>query len=105
MDLPATALDLIDRFLNSRTYADVPLPSESSYRQEDYLTAPAPPAYASSNASITLTCLFLLAAVGVVMLLVRRDSISSSKAYSKQQQTVTEERLPLRSEYQTLDNL
>jgi hypothetical protein len=42
MDLPAIALDLIDRFINGRTFADVPLPSEQSYLDITLSDPPAP---------------------------------------------------------------
>jgi hypothetical protein len=35
MDLPANALDMIDRFIHGRTLADTPLPNEKSYGAQD----------------------------------------------------------------------
>lgn len=38
--MPAIALDLIDRFVNGRTFADVPLPSEQSYLDAGVASVP-----------------------------------------------------------------
>ena len=46
MDLPAIALELIDRFINARSFADSPLPSEQSF-----LTDPEPVEMASATAA------------------------------------------------------
>ncbi|RYH05386.1 hypothetical protein EON65_44870, partial [archaeon] len=37
MDLPATALEMLDRFIHDRSFADHPLPSEASYVMPDML--------------------------------------------------------------------
>lgn len=69
MDLPETALEMIERFIKNKSFADVPLPSEASYRLPDYLaSAPHGPAsYQSTNSSITAALLIFLAAIGLLV--------------------------------------
>lgn len=84
MDLPATALEMIDRFINGRTFADVSLPSERSYRLPNRLSAPAPitpgAKYQQSNAFVSLVLTLLAAgAIACVTMLSPKRSIDPSK--------------------------
>lgn len=66
MDLPQISLDLIDRFVNGRTFADIPLPSEQSYLdaivsgEEEQELPPASPSNLSNTGSLFLGALMLV---------------------------------------------
>jgi hypothetical protein len=68
MDKPLVSLDLIDRFINGRTFADVPLPSEQSYLDamvsgDDEIAEQAEPTLVSSFDSTLAGAVVLLFAL------------------------------------------
>ncbi len=77
MDLPATALDMITRFINDRTFADILLPSEISYRIPDHHVA------ISSNSEANTLNGDSDSAMGMVVMILAATTILGLLLYKK----------------------
>ena len=84
MDLPAIALELIDRFINAHTFADSPLPSEQFSPSDD----PPPEAgdtvelgYGTSSTALLAAQYGVAGAIVVMMLLLAGTVVTACRLW------------------------
>jgi carboxypeptidase C (cathepsin A) len=74
MDIPAQALDMLQRFLNNASFADVPLPSEESYGKHSFEGASqASSTQQSSFSFATLVLIWIALVMAVIAAVIARS--------------------------------